>query len=113
MQLNERGLTAVAIGSRNIANLMNCFLPTNDTSGAYTLPCVAVSNNINITETTVALQTTLAGTQQDWWPPGDTDKYYSKPLSDIPPNSKAVSIAVCAVFTFNTSNQITQLVLYL
>jgi hypothetical protein len=63
---------------------------------------------------TVGLQTTLAGTQQDWWfPPGDKDKYYSKPLSDIPPNNTPFSIAVFAVFTLNASNQITQLALYL
>jgi hypothetical protein len=63
---------------------------------------------------TVGLQTTLTGTHQDWWfPPGDKDKFYSKPLSDIPPNNEPFSVAVCAVFTFNASNQITQLALYL
>jgi hypothetical protein len=63
---------------------------------------------------TIGLQTTLAGTQQDWWfPPADADKYYSKPLSDIPPNNVKISIAACAVFTFNASYQITQLAIYM
>ena len=65
--------------------------------------------------TTIGLQTTLKGTHQDWWfPPGDSDTYYSKPLSDIPPLGGAISIAACFVFTFNNStNLINQLAIYM
>jgi hypothetical protein len=144
-----------AIGSHTVGNVMGLFLPADDNSGAYTLPCVAISDHVkaagpaffgvakvrklfnrlflsfpDITWTalnpanplflvsgdglTVGLQTTVAATHQDWWfPPGDHDRYYSKPLSDITPNNGPFSIAVCTVFTFNANSQITQLALYL
>jgi hypothetical protein len=62
----------------------------------------------------IALQTTLTGTHQDWWfPKADADKFYSKPLSDISPNSGAISIPACPVFTFNAQYLITNLAIYM
>jgi hypothetical protein len=40
---------------------------------------------------TIAVQTTLTSTHQDWWfAKADGDKFYSKPLPDIPPNAGVI-----------------------
>jgi hypothetical protein len=63
---------------------------------------------------TIAVQTTLTGTHQDWWfAKADGDKFYSKPLSDIPPNAGVISIPACAVFTFNAQHLVTNLAIYM
>jgi hypothetical protein len=142
-----------AVGNQDVTTVMKQFC-NDDVSGAYPIPCVAVTDHVvangpafygtkkvaklfrrlflafpdvtlvplnaanSLTSSdlaTIGLQTTLKGTQQDWWfPPGDSDKYYSKPLSDIPPLGGAISIAACCVFTFNnSSNLINQLAIYM
>lgn len=65
---------------------------------------------------TVAVQLTITGTHGDWWfPPGDKDKFYSKPLSDISPANMPLNpgIAACAVFTFGANSLVNQLAMYL
>jgi hypothetical protein len=157
MASNQATLTTflTAVGNQDLTTLMTQFC-NDDVSGAYPIPCVAVTDHIvvngpgffgtkkitklfkrlfaafpDVTLTpltpanplfltsadnaTIGLQTTLKGTQQDWWfPPGDSDKFYSKPLSDIPPNGVAVSIPATCVFTFNSAtNKINQLAVYM
>jgi hypothetical protein len=63
---------------------------------------------------TIALQTTVAGTHQDWWfPHADPDGFQSPPLSNIVPNNGAMHIAACQVFTFVAQNKIQQLAFYM
>jgi hypothetical protein len=64
---------------------------------------------------TIALQTTVGGTHQDWWfPQSDPDNFHSLPLSQIQPKSGAIHIATCQVFTFvGAQNKIQQLAFYM
>jgi hypothetical protein len=62
----------------------------------------------------IIVEATLTGTQRDWWfPTTDPDGFYSKPLSDIPPNGAAISIAACAAFTFDANHLVTNLAIYM
>jgi hypothetical protein len=63
---------------------------------------------------TIAVQTNVKGTHQDWWfPQSDPDHFYSKPLSDITPANKPVTVPACPVFTFNAQHKINQLAIYM
>jgi hypothetical protein len=64
---------------------------------------------------TIGIQTIFEGTQMaPWFPKGDTDGYYSPPLSDITPDRNHVTkLAACAVFSFDGQNRISQLAIYL
>jgi hypothetical protein len=62
---------------------------------------------------TIAVQCTLTGTHSDWWfPKADSDKFYSKPLSDITPAGVQIAIPAIPVFTF-VGASISQLAIYM
>jgi hypothetical protein len=92
--------------------LFNAFPDVKFTPLSNTNPLLFLSS---ADQNTIAVQCTLTGTHQDWWfPHADSDHFYSKPLSDIAPNSGPITIPTCPVFTFDSqSNLITKLAIYM
>ena len=64
---------------------------------------------------TIAVRFTLQGTQQGpWFSQGNPNgNNYSLPLSEIAPSQNASQIPSCSVFTFDNTNLITNLSLYM
>jgi hypothetical protein len=62
---------------------------------------------------TIAVQASLKGRHHaDWFPPGH--KFYSPPLSNIHPDKVHImDIPACAVFTFDDSERVARLAIYL
>jgi hypothetical protein len=75
--------------------------------------CYSPDTNAN----TIIVQATLktGPHQKNWFQKGEKDvgKFYSKPLSDVPPNGKQSKVPTCAVFTFDAKNKVRRLGIYM
>jgi hypothetical protein len=109
------GIGPAFYGKKKVTKLFNRFFNAFDDLtlaplGGQVLLLTSTDGN------TIAIQLTITGTHGDWWfPPGDKDKFYSKPLSDIAPANITLNpgIAACAVFTFGANSLVNQLAMYL
>jgi hypothetical protein len=104
------------VGQTDIKGLFNqLFSTTGGAFGSLTFKDIGFPWMYSNDQTVIAVRLNLQGTQQGpWFSQGTAGgKHYSLPLSEITPNSNQSQLPTCAVFTFNGSNQITNLALYL